>query len=120
MQKSDSHFPRSCRLLSGKEFSRVFEKPSRIRCNGFLALHRPGTGTRSRIGLAVAKKKIPHAVDRNRFKRIARESFRTLGPEFNLVDIVIIAYGDAKNLDNTTLFNAFERTWTKIDLFYKK
>lgn len=118
MSESDFCFPRTRRLLTGADFSRVFEQPARIKNRAFLALHRKSDLPQPRLGLAVSRKKLPRAIDRNRFKRLARESFRLKFSEGISVDIVIIAYGDAKNLDNTALFNAFEKTWKRIDQFY--
>jgi len=92
----------------------------RFRTPAFLALYRKSETEDTRIGFAISKKKLPLAKDRNHFRRIARESFRYhLFNQF-AVDIVIIAYADAQNLDNTTLFNAFEKTWLKIDQYCKK
>lgn len=42
-----------------------------------------------RLGLVIGKRILPRAVDRNRIKRCARESFRQLYPELPACDFVV-------------------------------
>jgi ribonuclease P protein component len=70
--------------------------------------------TSPRIGFAIAKKRVAHAVDRNRLRRIARESFRHQLIELGSVDIVILAQPAAATANNQELFRSLANHWRKI------
>jgi len=67
-----------------------------------------------RIGFAIAKKRIAHAVVRNRLRRVARESFRQKLVELGSVDIVILAQPAAATANNQELFRSLANHWRKI------
>lgn len=69
-------FPRSARLLTGAEYSCVFKKNQRFSDRFWTILVRQEATQPSKLGLAIAKKRAKRAVDRNKIKRIARESYR--------------------------------------------
>jgi len=71
-----SGFPRERRLRTSKEFGRVFADPVRSSDRFFTILARPNDVGTARLGLAISRRAAKRAVDRNRLKRIARESFR--------------------------------------------
>ena len=64
------------RLHAAAEFGRVFAEPARSSDRFFTVLARASGGTHARLGLTVARRTAKRAVDRNRIKRLARESFR--------------------------------------------
>ena len=68
-------FPRTARVRAKADFDRVFEAGKRT-ADPLLALHRLDDGAPSRLGLAVSRKVDPHAVGRNRIKRVLRDAFR--------------------------------------------
>lgn len=72
-------FPKSCRILSKRDFNKVLKKGERkIGKFLFIEVERlPEGKIRSRLGITVTKK-FGKAHDRNRFKRLVRESFRLL------------------------------------------
>lgn len=59
----------------------------------------------SRLGLAIAKKQLRRAVDRNRIKRLVREYFRSevLPVDEKARDYVVMARSAAKMASNATL-----------------
>jgi ribonuclease P protein component len=65
--------------------------------------------TPARLGLVVAKKHLKRAVDRNRFKRLVRESFRSHQEQLAGLDVVVLARNGAirsirsqeQNVENT-------------------
>ena len=52
----------------------------------------------ARIGLIVSKRALRHAVDRNRAKRVIRETFRLNRADLPAVDIVVQVTGPASKL----------------------
>jgi len=83
--------PRSRRLLKRRDFLRVQEGGVRITTRHLLILLTPRVdGTETRLGL-VASRKMGGAVQRNRAKRLVRESFRRNSSLFPAcVDLVMI------------------------------
>jgi len=69
-------FPRAGRLLTASDYSGVFKKSQRYSDRYWTVLVRRDEALDARLGLAIAKKRAKRAVDRNRIKRVARESFR--------------------------------------------
>lgn len=67
-----------------------------------------------RLGLIVAKKTAKRAHERNRFKRITRESFRLMQEKLPTVDIVILSRQQIETADNQALFEEFNYVWKKI------
>jgi len=67
---------RTARLASAQHFKRVFAAGVRSHGSAFTVLAIPNRLARPRLGLAVARKHLRRAVDRNRAKRRIRESFR--------------------------------------------
>jgi len=63
----------------------------------------PANGADARLGLAVSRKVSRSAVQRNRIKRVVRESFRKLGAQMPAIDIVVIARPGAAACDNAEL-----------------
>jgi ribonuclease P protein component len=70
--------PRERRIRLQGDFSRLRSKGIRLECGSFFLNAGPsasGSGP-SRLGIVAAKAQLPLAVDRNRAKRLVRESFR--------------------------------------------
>ena len=66
-----------------------------------------------RLGLAVAKKNLPNAVDRNRVKRLIRESFRKQTCDKG-VDVVVLTRNPIINMDNTQIFKQLDWLWFQV------
>lgn len=71
----DESFPRTCRIVRGADFERVFATKA-FAADGVLVVS-AGTSPegRTRLGLSVSRK-VGCAVVRNRWKRLIREAFR--------------------------------------------
>ena len=67
-----------------------------------------------RLGLAIAKKHIRRAVDRNRIKRQIRESFRQYKDTLPPVDIVVLARHATNKKTNTELAAALKNHWQNL------
>lgn len=89
-------FGREFRLTTAAEYSRVFKLAARKRGKRLtapnLSVYVCDNGlARARLGLAIAKKIVRRAVDRNRIKRIVREDFRKRSRQLGGLDIVVMA-----------------------------
>ncbi|AFL74892.1 ribonuclease P protein component [Thiocystis violascens] len=110
----DNRFSREQRLQRAPQFRRVFAHPVKTGKIGFVVLYRANGLGHARIGLAISKKCARRAVDRNRLKRIARESFRTHRQSIPGVDIVILCSSGAPKISNQQLFFVLEQAWAII------
>ena len=107
-------FARHQRLLSGRQFDRVFKKNKRSRDQFFVVLARPNQLPYPRLGLAVSRKAAGDAVPRNRLKRLIRESFRTLPEDYPGLDCVVMAKPGVANQSNDTLYKSLAKHWTRV------
>ena len=69
-------FGRDARLLKPIQFEQVFAENERARTDALLVMVRPNSLGHARLGMVIAKRVLPRAVDRNRIKRCIRETFR--------------------------------------------
>ncbi len=102
-------FPRSVRLLSAADYSRVFKAPKKSSDAFFTVLARPANGDFARLGLAISKRNARRAVDRNRLKRLIREYFRLHQNELKVFDLVVMAKPPALKQSNERLRNSLSR-----------
>ncbi|MCG8488561.1 MAG: ribonuclease P protein component [Chromatiales bacterium] len=114
MPISEGAFPRNRRLLKPDEFRRVFSEGRRSSDRFFLVLAYPNRSVYARLGLAVAKKHCRKAVDRNRIKRIIRESFRLNQARLTGLDLVVVARHGAALADNRDCLNSLQHHWHRI------
>ena len=101
-------------MLTASDFSRVFDKARAFRDPAFTLLVRRNRRGAARLGLVIAKKNLRRSVQRNRVKRLARESFRRARLGLPPVDIVLIARRGIGELDNSRLTRALEKQWRNI------
>lgn len=103
-------FSRSLRLLTPAEFKRVLDGPTlRASHASFILLARENGLPQARIGFVLPKRRVRHAVARNRVKRIIRESFRRQHTALGGLDIVVMARDGLAALDKPTLRAAADR-----------
>ncbi|MEK6748426.1 MAG: ribonuclease P protein component, partial [Pseudomonadota bacterium] len=91
----DKTFPARMRLLTGPEFARVLKAQTRVGDRRFVLYYLANSGGGARLGLAISKKIARTSVMRNRFKRIARESFRHHCHSLPGVDVVVMVRNGA-------------------------
>ena len=107
-------FPPCLRLKTPADFQKVFAQPIKSTDRYFTLLAIKNQLENPRLGLAIAKKNIKRAVDRNKIKRITRESFRLQQHELTTIDIVVLARRDAANATSTQLTMSLEKHWQKL------
>lgn len=86
----------------------MFESGRRIRDPSFTVIAAPGRASRARLGLAVSRKVSRSAVQRNRIKRVVRESFRKHSARLPALDIVVMARPGAAECDNPRLATSID------------
>lgn len=107
-------FPKSARLLRPAEFKNVFNDPVRFSRHGVIVLARKTESGAARVGLAIAKKHVKRAHERNRIKRLARETFR-LHPVRNCgMDCVVLVRGGVADASNEELRTALNAAWKRL------
>ncbi|MDX7991745.1 ribonuclease P protein component [Xenorhabdus sp. Reich] len=106
-------FPRELRLLTPEHFTYVFQQPQRASTAEITVLGRLNELGHPRIGLTVAKKNVKRAHERNRIKRLARESFRLNQHKLPSMDFVILVRKGVSELDNRELTEAFGKLWRR-------
>jgi len=107
-------FDRRHRLLSSTDFDSVFSQGQRSADRFFTVLYRPNALNMPRLGFAISRKKVRHATDRNRLKRLVRESFRVRCAELPPVDLVVLARDAAKSAANPELFSSLGQHWSRL------
>jgi len=106
VRNDDIRFPPAARVRAKVEFDRVFQGGKRT-ADPLFALHRLDDGAPPRLGLAVSRKVDPHAVGRNRIKRVLRDAFRHARHRLGAGAYVVVARPAASRADNAALRAAF-------------
>ena len=107
-------FTRESRILTPSQFQTVFSKPLRFGSSHITVLITPNTDNSNRLGLAIAKKRVKLAVQRNRIKRQIRESFRLNQHDLPNIDMVIMVKSGTDQLENKQIRQQLEKIWRKI------
>ena len=107
-------FPKKLRLLKGPDFKRINGTQLKASSQHLLLLAKHSDCDNPRLGLAVAKRHVKHAVDRNRIKRIARESFRHNITELPNIDIILLVRAGVTQLNNEELHLCLGKFWKQL------
>jgi ribonuclease P protein component len=108
-------FPRHVRLLSSRDFQAVFrDNSSRLSDQNWTLLARQNKFDYARLGMAISKRVLNRAVDRNRIKRIVRESFRSHQIDLCGLDVIVMCKGDVKQMVNMELFDSLNGLWIQV------
>ncbi len=116
----DFSFSRELRLLTPSHYSRIFNEPARAATPFFTLLAKRNDQTNPRLGLTVAKKRVKKACQRNRIKRLARESFRLHQQQLDDLDIVIMPKMGVEAVPNAELHQQLQFAWQKLNRLAKK
>ena len=110
-------FSRKQRLCTQADFRSVFSGSKASRDSYFRILARGNSRDMCRLGMAVSRKTCRKAVERNRLKRIIRESFRQHYQELvsgGGIDLVVLPTATAATICNKELVRSLERLWLKV------
>lgn len=109
-------FGKTRRLLKKSDYDHVFEQAKKIVTSEFIILYRENSLGYSRLGLALSKKMIPKAHDRNRIKRLLREGFRTT--QLPAIDVIFLAKHGVAKVENKTIIAKLGTIWNKLTALY--
>jgi ribonuclease P protein component len=101
-------------LLKPAAFTRVFREGKRSADSHLVVLFAAQMFETARLGMAVSKKVARRAVDRNRLRRLMRESFRLNRPNLPDVDIVIMARPSIGALSNQEIRQRLDQHWARV------
>jgi ribonuclease P protein component len=109
-------FEKSLRLLNASEYQAVFDE-SRLKVSTaeILFLARKNNLSQPRLGLVIAKKNVRLSVQRNRVKRIIRESFRLQQHQLPGIDVIVLARKSLGELDNKQLHETCNQLWHQLE-----
>lgn len=94
-------YSKALRLLTPRDFKPVFDQaPYRASHQNFIVLARPNGLDNPRLGLVMAKKNVRLAVQRNRIKRLVRETFRHYQHQLPNIDCVFLTRRGLDQMDN--------------------
>jgi ribonuclease P protein component len=114
-------FGRNLRLLTAPDYQAVFSQAEfKVSRPQLLILAIRHGNVNPRLGLVIAKKNIRLAVQRNRVKRLIRESFRHHQHLLTGLDIVILARKGLDATDNAATTQLLETLWQDLVRRHKR
>jgi ribonuclease P protein component len=114
-------FGTDVRLRCAADYKGVFDGALfKVHQPHFLFLATITEQPKSRLGLVVAKKKVRRAHERNRVKRLARESFRLHQQQLEKLDIVVMPKMGIDTIPNAELHQQLQFAWQKLQRLAKK
>jgi ribonuclease P protein component len=106
--------PREARLRSAGDFAALRHTSGRLGGRCFSVRYRVNELGHPRMGLAISKRVSKRAVDRNRIKRLVRESFRRARLDLPSVDLMVMAREQACGLPGPELLAELQQLWKKL------
>ncbi len=112
-------FTKATRLLTPFDYKQVFDAAAlRVSTKELLILARVNQLDHARLGIVVAKKNVRRATQRNRIKRIMRETFRhqqhQLVDPTGGIDAIVLARSGLALLDNAALHKLLNQLWRQL------
>ncbi|WP_317932853.1 ribonuclease P protein component [Halioxenophilus sp. WMMB6] len=108
-------FSKQLRLLNACDFQSVFAEPSsRASHPNLLVLARQNQLSHPRLGIVVAKKNVRFANQRNRIKRLIRESFRHQQDYLGGIDVIVLARKNLDQFDNAAIYKIVTKQWQRL------
>ena len=112
---AEHRFTRDFRLLSPADFKSVFDGAQhKVSCRYILMLAIKQQTPQTRLGMVVAKKNVSKSVERNRIKRLIRESFRHARLQLPGLDIVVLIRKGLDNLPNFVISSKIDALWKDL------
>ena len=106
--------PCEARLRRAGDFAALREASGRLGGRCFSVRYRQNDLGRPRLGLAISKRVSKRAVDRNRIKRLVRESFRRIQHDLPPIDLMVMARATAVGLPGSELLTELDGLWRRL------
>lgn len=110
-------FPKSARVRTRADYACAFNEAKRVHAAHFQLVYKTDTETdpgTARLGLAVSRKVDTRAVNRNRIRRVLKESFRATHGRLLAGSYVFVVKPSARAVENTVLRHDFLRVMQRI------
>lgn len=107
-------FAPAARVRTPAQHARVWREGKRRYYGPLVVITCPNPNGQARLGFAISKRSQPRAVDRNRTKRLLRESFRHVAAELPAVDIVISMSRKVRMRTEADLHRALQQIWAGL------
>ncbi|MBS0286486.1 MAG: ribonuclease P protein component [Proteobacteria bacterium] len=101
-------------MLIPDDFQRVFKQGRKQKGALFTLFCYANGKIQARLGLAVAKRHVPSAVNRNRIRRLIRESFRYYQSQISGNDVVVVITRQFPKVSNQILQEELNQQWQKL------
>ncbi len=101
-------------MLNKCDYEIVFKNAKKSKDKNFLVLFCKNKKTDARLGLTISRKNCSLAKDRNKIKRIIRESFRNNTAKLNGYDIVVLNNKLTHTSTTKNLYKSLNIHWDKI------
>jgi ribonuclease P protein component len=105
-------------LLTPAQFKSVFSNPIKASSAEITLLAIPNSEQHPRLGLTVAKRYVKRANQRNRIKRVIRDSFRLNQHDIPHLDIVVLVRNGVMEMENAEINKLIEKLWRKLSRRY--
>lgn len=109
-----ARYPRRARLTRRSEFDRAFQSRQRFHSSCFRVHYCDAPEDTARLGITLSRKVAKRAHDRNRIKRLTRETFRLIRAELPALDLVLLAKPELKNAPEALLKSDLEKLWRRV------
>jgi ribonuclease P protein component len=106
--------PRESRLRRPADFAALRSSSGRAGGRCFHLRYRDNALGHARLGLAISKRVSKRAVERNRIKRLLRESFRRVRHQLPAVDLMVMAREQAAGMPGADLLTELDLLWKKL------
>ncbi len=111
---SAAGLPRDARLRRPGDFAALRTSSGRAGGRCFHMRYRDNELGYARLGLAISKRVSKRAVERNRIKRLLRESFRRVRHQLPPVDLMVMAREQAAGVPGPQLLAEIDGLWKKL------
>lgn len=105
-------------MLTPAQFKSVFSNPIKASSAEITLLAIPNSEQHPRLGLTVAKRYVKRANQRNRIKRVIRDSFRLNQHDIPHLDIVVLVRNGVMEMENADINKLIEKLWRKLSRRY--